>query len=275
MTNTPILITGGTGKTGRRVADRLAARDVPTRVGSRSGNPPFDWHDPATWNAALEGMGAAYLTYVPDLAMPGATDAITQFVEQARSAGLNRLVLLSGRGEPEAERCEQIVLDSGLEATIVRAAVFAQNFSESFLVDAVRSGVVPFIAGDVKEPFIDADDIADVVAATLTETGHNGKVYEVTGPRLLDFHEAVAEISAASGRTVEYVPITPDEYEAGLVQEAGLPADEAAMLRGLFEMIFDGRNAQITDGVERALGRQPRDFVDYARTAAATGVWTD
>ena len=198
MSANRVLVLGGTGKTGRRVAARMAARGLAVRIGSRTAAPPFDWEQPATWREALHGVDAAYVAYHPDLAAPGAADAIQSLTALAAASGVRRLVLLSGRGEPEAQRCEQIVRDSGLEWTLVRASWFAQNFSESYLRDAVLAGEVALPVGAVGEPFVDADDIADVAAAALTEAGHAGQLYEVTGPRLWTFAEAVAEIGRAT-----------------------------------------------------------------------------
>src|SRR5215213_10458708 len=181
----PTLVLGGTGKTGRRVAERLAARGVPVRLGSRSGEPPFDWEDRASWVPELSGVGSVYLTYYPDLAVPGAVDAVQSLVELTVARGVQRLVLLSGRGEDEAQRAEEVVQASGVDWTIVRSSWFNQNFSENYLRDPVLDGEVVLPAGGVREPFIDADDIADVAVAALTEEGHVGRVYEVTGPRLL------------------------------------------------------------------------------------------
>jgi uncharacterized protein YbjT (DUF2867 family) len=268
-----ILLLGGTGKTGRRVADRLTAIGRPVRIGSRSADPAFDWDDPGTWSGALDGIDAVYVTYYPDLAAPGSADAIRAFADQAVASGVRQLVLLSGRGEPEALRCEEIVQRYPVDWTIVRSSMFSQNFDEYFLLDAVRSGVVAFPAGDTPEAFIDVDDIADIVTAALTEDGHSGQVYEVTGLRLLTFGEAVGEIAAAAGREIQYVPITVEEYAAGAVEE-GVPAEFATFLGELFGTIFDGRNVYVADGVQRALGRPPRDFSDYVRRAAATGVWS-
>ncbi len=270
-----ILILGGTGKTGRRVADRLTALGRPVRIGSRSGDPAFDWEDPSTWPGALEGIDAGYVTYYPDLAAPGASDSIRAFADQAVASGVRQLVLLSGRGEPEAQLCEEIVQSYPVDWTCVRASMFMQKFDEYFLVDAVRSGVVAFPAGSTPEPFIDVDDIADVVVAALTEDRHAGQVYEVTGPRLLTFADAIEAISAAAGREVRYLPITPEDYAAAAqAEDPTIPPEFATFLGHLFGTIFDGRNAHVTDGVERALGRSARDFADYARRAAATGVWS-
>jgi uncharacterized protein YbjT (DUF2867 family) len=268
----PTLVLGGTGKTGRRVTARLVARGLPVRIGSRSGEPPFDWEDRATWAPALSGVGSVYLTYYPDLAVPGSVDAVRALVELAVAHGVQRLVLLSGRGEDEAERAEEVVQASGVDWTHVRASWFSQNFSENYLLDAVLSGEVVLPAGDVGEPFVDADDIADVAVAALTEDGHAGQIYEVTGPRLLTFAEAVAEIAAATGREIRYVQVSPEQYAAALAEE-GAPEDFIWLVTYLFTTILDGRNAQVKDGVQRALGREPRDFSDYARETAATSVW--
>jgi uncharacterized protein YbjT (DUF2867 family) len=267
------LVLGGTGKTGRRVVERLAARGVPTRVGSRSGEPPFDWEDRATWAPALDGVGSVYLSYYPDLAVPGAPEATAAFVEQALESGTRRLVLLSGRGEEEAQRAERALQESGADWTIVRCSWFMQNFSESIFLEPLLTGELALPAGDVAEPFVDAEDIADVAVAALTEDGHVGRLHELTGPRLLTFTEAVEEISKAAGREIRYVPIAIEENEAALAEQ-GVPPEFVSFLTYLFSEVLDGSNAYLTDGVQRALGRPPRDFADYARDAAATGVWT-
>jgi uncharacterized protein YbjT (DUF2867 family) len=273
QTDTPLtLVLGGTGKTGRRVAERLAARGVPVRIGSRAGRLPFDWEDRSGWAAALQGVSAVYIAYAPDLAMPGAVDAVDAFARQAVESGARRLVLLSGRGEEEAQLCETAVQASGADWTILRASWFSQNFSEAYLVDAVRGGLVALPAGPVGEPFIDADDIADAAVAALTEDGHAGQLYELTGPRLLSFADAVGEIAEAAGRDIRYQRVPLAEFEAELAA-AGLPPDLANLLKYLFSEVLDGRNAHLTDGVRRALGRAPRDFSAYARAAAATGIW--
>ncbi len=270
--NEPILIIGGTGKTGRRVAEKLAARGVATRVASRSGETHFDWNDSTTWGVALDGVSAAYVTYFPDLAVPEAPPAIQEFASLAAERGVQRLVLLSGRGEEEAQRCERILLTTNPAWTVVRASWFNQNFNEGFFVDPLRDGVLALPAGAVGEPFIDAEDIADVAVAALTETGHEGQIYEVTGPRLITFAQAVDEIARATGRELRYVQIPVEEFVRGMLEQQ-VPEEVVSLTRYLFETVLDGRNASTTDGVQRALGRPPRDFADFARKAAATGVW--
>ncbi|MFY9351691.1 MAG: NmrA family NAD(P)-binding protein [Sphingobium sp.] len=267
-----IVIIGGAGKTGRRVGDRLADKGIPVRFASRSTPAVFDWAQPETWRGAIEGSASAYVTYQPDVAMPGADQAIAGLCRVAQACGLEHLVLLSGRGEPGALRAEEALVHSGLPYTIVRASWFAQNFSEGFLVDGVLAGAIALPADRVTEPFVDADDIADVVVAALTEDGHAGRVYEVTGPESLTFAEAVERISAAINRGISYTPVTVEECAAGM-RQAGLPEEVVALLSELFGTVLDGRNSDVMPGVQDALGRPPRSFSDYVRTAATTGIW--
>lgn len=267
-----ILVLGGTGKTGRRVAKLLQAKGIPTRVASRSASPSFDWNDAGTWSAALENVAAVYLSYAPDLAVPGATDTVRQFVAQAVDAGVKRLVLLSGRGEEEAQACERIVQETDLEWTVVRASWFMQNFSEGEFTGMVLDGAITLPAADVPEPFIDINDIADVAVAALTEDGHVHEIYEVTGPRLMTFTELANELSAAAGRTIPFVQITREAF-ADAIAESGAPENVAWLLNYLFETVLDGRNAYLSDGVQRALGREPADFSEFAKRIAERGVW--
>jgi uncharacterized protein YbjT (DUF2867 family) len=267
--NTQItLVIGGTGKTGRRVAEKLSAQGRQVRIGSRTGEPPFDWNEPATWDAALAGVDRVYVTYYPDLAFPGASDQVGAFSKAAVAAGARRLVLLSGRGEEAAEASEENLKASGADWTIVRSSWFNQNFDESFFLEPVLAGEIALPTGDAVEAFVDADDIADVVVASLTDDKHIGKTYELSGPRLLSYSDVAAELSKATGRDIKFIPVTNEQYRA-VLKENGLPEEFA----DLFTMILDGRNAHLVHGVEEALGRKPKDFADYARDAAATGVW--
>jgi uncharacterized protein YbjT (DUF2867 family) len=267
----PTLVVGGTGKVGRRVVERLSARGLAVRVGSRSGEPRFDWDDRSTWEPVFEGVGSAYVSHYWD-AIPGAAKTLGLFAELAVERGVRRLVLLSGRGEEEAELAERAVRDSGADLTVLRSTWFSQNFSEDYWREQVQAGEVALPAGDTPEPFVDAGDIADVAVAALTDDRHVGRLYELTGPRLLTFVEAVGEISRAVGREIRYVPISIEEFAAASVEQ-GVPSEVVEMLTVLFGEVLDGRNARLADGVRRALGRPPRDFSDYARDAAATGIW--
>lgn len=240
MTNTTILVIGSTGKTGKRVADQLEKRGIDVRHGSRSADIPFDWDNPQTWAPAVAGVDKVYLTYYPDLAVPGSVDAVSTLTELAKDAGVSRLVLLSGRNEAEAEKAERVVVASGLDWTIVRCAFFAQNFNEGAWLDEVLAGPVSLPVDHVQEPFVDVDDIAE-------------------------------EIGAAAGRDINFVSVPIEDYTA-MLTEFGLPQDFIWLLNHLFTEVL-GSKVQLGDGVQRALGREPRDFTDYARETAATGVW--
>lgn len=124
----------------------------------------------------------------------------------------------------------------------------------------------------VSEPFIDADDIADVVVAALTEERHANRLYEVTGPRALTFAEAVGEIASGAGRPIHYTRISPDEFAASM--RPYVPENIVQLLYELFTVVLDGRNTKVMHGVEEAPGRPARDFSEYVRKTAATGVWS-
>lgn len=266
------LILGGTGKTGSRIAKRLTAKGHDVRIGSRAANPSFDWDNEKGWDACLKGVNSVYITYVPDLAMPGAKDAIQAFVDLAKRRGIKRLVLLSGRGEEEAQACERIVQNAGMEWTIVRASWFNQNFSEGAFIDMVLNGAITLPAGQQVEPFVDVDDIADVAVAALTEDVHHGQIYEVTGPRLMTLNDVAADLSAATGRQIAYIDVPHNAFIAE-IENSGAPKDVVWMLDYLFSTVLDGRNASLADGIQRALGRPPKDFSQYARDVARTNLW--
>jgi uncharacterized protein YbjT (DUF2867 family) len=271
MNTRPTLVIGATGKTGRRIAARLAARGHDVRPASRRSPVPFDWEAPATWPAALDGAGAAYISYFPDLAFPGAADKVAALAAMAKQAGVERVVLLSGRGERRARLAEAAVAAEGPATTRVRTAWFAQNFSEGVLREAVMGGVLAMPGGAVAEPIVDVDDIADVATAALSEDGHAGRLYEVTGPRLLTFAEMADTLAAATGRPVRYMPIGFEDFHAAMTRESG--AFIADVLTEIARETLDGRNASLGDGVQQALGRPPRDFADFARDAAAAGAF--
>lgn len=266
------LIIGGTGKTGRKVAEALTRRDKAVRIGSRGGEPPFEWNNRATWAATLDGISAVYITYQPDLAVPGASEAIEQFSALAVEKGVRKLVLLSGKGETEAERCEQLVMNSGADWTIVRASWFNQNFSESFFLDPILAGQVALPRAEARIPFVDTDDIAAVVVAALLDDKHNGQIYEVTGPRQLTFQQAVDEIARASGREIAFQPITLEAYEQ-MLREFQVPEDYIWLIKYLFTEVLVEKNSAVSDDVRKVLGRPAKDFSDFARETARSGVW--
>lgn len=273
MQNSEIVLVGGSGKTGGRIMKRLEERGLTVRTASRSSARPFDWEDRSTWRGALEGASSAYVAFQPDLAVAWAAEAIEALAKVAVECGLDHIVLLSGRGEDGAQRSEAALKASGIGYTILRASWFCQNFSEGAFVEQILAGKLQLPAGDVKEPFIDADDIADAAIAALTDPSHRDKTYELTGPRALTFREAVAEIAAASGRPIEYVQVSMADFTDGL-SAAGLPQGLIDLLEELFGQVLDGRNSSVMGGVSEILGRPATDFSQYARRTAATGIWS-
>lgn len=273
MKHEKILILGGNGKTGRRVVNKLVKRGVDSvRIGSRGATPAFHWDKPESWSEVLAGIDAAYITFQPDLAIPSAVELIDRFASLAKASGVRKMVLLSGRGEKEAQACEQIIIKTATNWTIVRASWFNQNFSEGFFLDPILDGHVALPRADALEPFTDAEDIADVVVETLLNDSHDGEVYELTGPRLMTFPQAITEIARAAGRDIEFQNLTLDEYVQSL-RTFGLPEDELWLVNYLFAEVLDGRNSSVTSDIERVLGRRPTDFSEYAKVTAASGAW--
>jgi uncharacterized protein YbjT (DUF2867 family) len=266
------LVLGGTGKTGRRLADLLRQAGHGVRIDSRNAEPRFDWENRETWRPALEGVRAVYIAYQPDLAAPGALETVDAFFREVVDSGVEKLVLLSGRGEVEAEQAEQALRATGADWTILRASWFCQNFSEGVFLDAILTGEVALPSTAAAEPFVDVDDIADIAFATLTEPGHSRRRYEITGSRALTFAEAIGEIAQATGRDIRFIAVPPESFRSELVAN-GVPSVDADLVVYLFTTVLDGRNTPLADGVQRALGRPPREFSDYVRRMAATGVW--
>ncbi|GAA3776483.1 NmrA family transcriptional regulator [Flavobacterium ginsengiterrae] len=268
-----ILILGSNGKTGRRVVTRLENNpEVEVRLGSRNEKIPFDWENSETWPNVLKDIDTVYITFQPDLAVPFAAEIIENFTRLAARSNVQKIVLLSGRGEKEAQVCEEIVKKNAKNWTIVRASWFNQNFSESFFLDPILYGVVALPRAEALEPFTDADDIADVVTEALLNDNHNGKTYELTGPRLLTFKDAVNEIASASGRNISFQGLSLEEYTQ-MLKEYQIPDDHIWLINYLFEQVLDGRNSNITSDIEKVLGRKAKDFSTYAEETAKTGIW--
>lgn len=272
MEKNKYLIIGGKGKTGRKVVERLTKLEKSVRIGSRSESPSFDWENPNTWAQALEGMQVVYITFQPDLAVPGAAKKIESFSRLAVNSGIKKLVLLSGKGEKEAENCERIVKESGANWSIVRASWFNQNFSESFLLDPILAGHVSLPKSEALIPFIDTDDIADVVVETLTDDVHNGQTYELTGPRQLTFKQVVEEISEATGRNIQFESITLEEYSK-MLKQFNLPEEYIWLINYLFTEVLISKNSHVSDDVNRVLGRAPKDFSEFVKNTAQTNIW--
>ena len=268
-----ILVLGSNGKTGRRVVERLEqAENIEIRLGSRNEKIPFDWEKSESWQAVLQDIDTIYITFQPDLAIPSAVHTIEQFTNLATASGVQKMVLLSGRGEKEAQLCEEIVKQNAKNWTIVRASWFNQNFSESIFLEPILAGVVALPRAEALEPFTDADDIAEVVTEALLNDNHNGKTYELTGPRLLTFEDAVNEIANASGQKIAFQGMPLEDY-IQMLREYQVPEDHIWLINYLFEQVLDGRNATVTSDIEKVLGRKAKDFSAYAKETAKTGIW--
>lgn len=270
---TNILVIGGTGKTGRRVVEQLQNKGIEPRIGSRNSLPSFDWDNKNTWVEALNGIDKMYVTYYPDLAVPGAKEAIESLTHLAIELGVKKMVLLSGKGETEAEACENIVMNAGIDYTIVRASWFNQNWSESFFLDSILSGEVALPMSDVLIPFVDADDIAEVAATVLLDNTYNGEIIEVTGPELITFEDIVNIISKTSKRSLNFYDITLEQYINGMKQ-LQIPSDVVWLIEYLFSHVLTNpKNQLVVNDIERVLGRKAKSFIEYAQETAETGVW--
>lgn len=268
-----ILVIGGTGKTGSRVAKNLSKAGHDVRIVGRKTNPTFDWENPDTYDAVLKGMDRAYIVYYPDLAVPGARDAIRTLTDKALKAGLDKVVLLSGKGEKEAEACEQIVADSGLNYTIVRASWFNQNFSEGAFLEFILNGEIALPMPEAEIPFVDADDIAEVAVKVLLDDSFNGKTVTVTGPRKMTYKEAIEIMAAETGKEIVYQPISIEEFKDGM-KAAGLPDSYIWLFSYLFEEVLGNPDNQaVSDDVQKVLGREATDFKDFVSKTIKTGVW--
>lgn len=277
MSNDTTLVLGASGKTGRRLLPRLRLTGTPVRAASRSSQTPFDWSDPSGWDAALQGARAVYMVAPRDPA------PAHDFVARAEAAGLQRLVLLSGRGADtwgdssfglDMRGAEEAVRASGLEWTILRPNNFDQNFDEENFHAPLLRGELALPAGEVPEPFIDIEDVADVAAAVLSQPGrHGGQIYELSGPRALTFAEAVDLIARASALPITYKQVSPDEY-TGLLVDDGVSKEDAHHVTEMFVLMEQGLIAEPADGVAEVLARPARPFEDYVVRAATAGAWS-
>jgi uncharacterized protein YbjT (DUF2867 family) len=268
-----ILVIGGTGKTGRRVVEQLKKKGIEPKIGSRNASPSFDWDDKDTWVNTLNGIEKMYVTYYPDLAVPGAKEKIESLTYLAKELGIKKMVLLSGKGETEAEACENIVINSGMDYSIVRASWFNQNWSESFFLNPIISGEVALPMSDVLIPFVDANDIAEVAATVLLDDTYNGEIIELTGPELISFKDIVNIISRVSNKKLNFYEITLEQYVKGMKQMQ-IPDDVVWLIEYLFSHVLTNpKNQLVVNDIERVLGRKAKPFAEYAQETAKTGIW--
>jgi len=266
------IITAPHSKTGKRVVNLFNKAGLAYRGASRTSEVPFDWTQPETWIDTLHSANAIYIVLPPDLAFSGLPEILKRFLKFCSAKRLKKIVLLSGRGEEEALKCEQLTLSCGIPATVVRASWFSQNFSEGMFQEEIQKGEIVVPVKEVKEPFVDAEDIAEVVFRALTETGHANKVYELTGPELLSFEDVAHRFSQQLGKPVKasYVPI--DEYLA-MLHQANIPIEEIEVIKFLYMELLDGRNERLAFGVEEALGRKSASITQFIDRHKTTDLW--
>jgi uncharacterized protein YbjT (DUF2867 family) len=267
----PILVLGATGTTGRRVVSRLRAVGKEVRAASRHGEVRFDWSDASTWEPAVAGVTRMYLMAPHELPVD------PSFVAAAVDGGVRHIVLLSSSGieamgDERLMAAERTARESGAEWTILRPNWFNQNFDEGFFQPAVVAGELSMPLGDHRTAFVDADDIAAVAAAALTEEGHAGRSYEVTGPDALSFPDALRIIGRACGRSIGYRG-TPEDYRAAM-SAFGLPGEQTEQEIAAFAALRQQGDAEPSDVVRRVTGREPKAFETYAAEAAAAGAWS-
>jgi uncharacterized protein YbjT (DUF2867 family) len=263
------LVIGGTGKVGRRLSRVLRAQGHDPRIASRSGGDVrFDWHDPATYDAATRGADGAFVVG------PGsATDwsgLLTAFLAAAAANGVRRAVLLSARGveflpDGAVGRAEAALRRGPVPWTILRPAHFSQNFTEAMFVPA--DGVVTAPVGDGAEPFIDVEDIAEVAAAVLAADAWAGATIELSGPAALSFAGAVAVLGRAAGHPVRYQAEDRAAHVARL-RAAGTPEGYITWRMAMLDGIRTGADAYLSDGVRQVLGRPATDFASWAAREA-------
>ncbi|TXE13860.1 NmrA family transcriptional regulator [Seonamhaeicola algicola] len=273
--NGNILVIGATGKTGSRIVQQLKQKGLNPRIGSRNAFPKFDWHNKNTWIDTLKGIEKMYITYYPDLAVPGAKEIIESLIHLAKELGVKKTVLLSGKGETEAEACEKIVINSGLNYTIIRASWFNQNWSESFFLESILSGEVALPMSDVPIPFVDAEDIAEVASTILLNDKYNSKIIELTGPELITFKDIIKIISKVSNRKLNFYDISLEQYVEGMKQQ-NVPNDMVWLIEYLFSTVLTNpENQKITHGVDMVLGRPAKTFLAYAEACAKKDIWSN
>jgi len=270
-----VLVVGATGKTGQPLVETLAARGVEVRAATRHTAPGpgaavhFDWAQRATWQPALAGVDALYV--VGPYAEPDAPVLVRDLL--AAATEVRRVVLLSILGVDALPDVipmalwEQQVRESGLDWTILRPNWFMQNFSSLFAESLRDHGRLALPAGDAAVSFVDTRDIALVAAASLTEDGHAGNHYTLTGPEALTHGEVVALLGAAAGRDLRYVPLTPGGF-ANDLRHGGASDTVITWQSALFELIRDGANSPVTGTVERITGNPARTLKAYAEQSA-------
>ncbi|XXY53620.1 ergot alkaloid biosynthesis protein [Sorangium sp. So ce269] len=276
MARETILVTGGTGKTGGRVARRLVELGHAVRVASRSGGAVagassvrFDWSDVASHEQALAGVDRVYL--MAPVGSPDPYPVMAAFIDRALSSGVRRFVLLSAsslpEGGPAMGMVHRLLRQAAPEWAVLRPTWFMQNFSEQQHRATIREeGTVYSATGEGRVPFVDADDIAEVGVRALVDQEAHDTDHVITGPEALTYGQAAAIIAEVLGRPVRHVNMPEDALAQRFVEQGMEPA-YARILAGMDTAIAGGSEDRTTDTVLRVTGRPPRSLEAFARSA--------
>ncbi len=279
-----ILVTGATGQVGTELVKALLARGAtvralvhnPSSAGKVEGpgveTVSGDLQKPETLETAMRGIEKAFLLSQPGPQMP---QEARNFVAAAKGAGVSHLVRLSvlpampdsplmiGKLHGEAD---QAIIESGIPYTILRPAYFMQNQFRS-IPTIEKDSAIYGILGDGKVGHIDARDVAEVAATVLTSEGHQGKIYPLSGPESLSMTEVAGRLSAAIGREIRYVNVTPADVKTAILG-MGAPELTADIMVQLYTMISEGKADMVSPAASEILGREPRSFDQFAQDFA-------
>jgi uncharacterized protein YbjT (DUF2867 family) len=277
-----VLVTGATGTVGSNVVRELVDRGVSVRAFVRSPEKAAglavevaqgDFADAASLRAALQGVERMFLCCGN---VPGQDTYETAAIDAAADAGVRRLVKISTTGADVGSplsfwdwhgRIEEHLAASGMPAVVLRCSTFMSGvLAAAETVRHVGKLLVP--AGDARIAMLDPRDVAAVAATVLTEDGHDGETYALTGPAAITYAEIAATLSEVTGRDVEYVDVPLEAARAGML-EAGLPGYLVDFLTTLFPVLREGAAAETTDTVRTLTGSDPRSFAEWARDHAS------
>ena len=271
-----VLVTGGTGKTGRRLVAQLRDHGIPCRVAARGvasaeGTCPFDWTQPGTWDQALNDVASVYLV-APAIEDPAPT--MINFVRRALERGISRFVLLSASllpaGGPAMGLVHLWLQQNAPEWAVLRPSWFMQNFSEGQHLAPIRDEDRIYSAADNgRVPFVSADDIAAAAMSALTNQRSFNFDFVLTGSQPITYDEVAERISKAVGRTISHHRLSPDAM-AERYRSLGLGSLHAQTLAAMDKAIAAGVEDRVTDCVERLIGRPPMAFDAFVE-ANATG----
>jgi len=269
MRNT-ILVTGGTGKTGRHVARGLRAAGRDVRIATRNprgvGEVAFDWNAPEKLGALVQSVSAIYL--VAPIGVLDPAPVMCQFIDEALRQGVKRFVLLSAssltENGPAMGAVHAYLRRNAREWAVLRPSWFMQNFSEGQHLPTIRAQSVVITATENgRVPFVDVEDIAAVGVRALLDSNPHNTDHLITGPRPIGYDEAAKIVAESSGRPVRHLRLSTLAI-AERFTTLGLDPEYARVLAQMDEAIAQGAEDRTSDAVERLTGTPPRSFEDFA-----------